>query len=210
MITTKKIDLKKKSKQLYTAFADEISEVLVPAANYLMIDGKGDPNVSKEYGEAIEALFSAAYALKFAVKKTRGIDYSVMPLEGLWWTEGGKPFESEKRNAWCWSAIILQPEYVTPQLFRDILEDMKKKQLPALSRLRFDTYSEGKAVQVMHSGPYSEEHSTIARLHQYVRDHGYTLVGKHHEIYLNTPQRTAPEKLKTILRQPVHEALTAP
>lgn len=202
--TINKVDLKKEMKQLYTAPAGEVVEVVVPGANYLMIDGKGDPNTSKEYSAAIEALFSVSYPLKFAIKKRSGIDYSVMPLEGLWWPEAGALFQGGDRSSWCWTAMILQPEDVTQPLFEEICRDVtKKKKLPALPRLRLQHYSEGKAVQTMHTGPYSEEHSTIDRLHRYATDHGYTLAGKHHEIYLNTPQRTAPEKLKTILRQPV-------
>jgi hypothetical protein len=204
MAAAKKVDLKKEQKQLYTAPIGEVSEVPVPPANYLMISGKGDPNKSKEYSEAIEALFSVAYALKFSVKKSRGIDYGVMPLEGLWWTEAGKPFQSEDKSSWCWTAMILQPEYVTQELFKSVLEEVhKKKKLPALSRIRFEKYTEGKAIQIMHIGPYSEEHSTIERLHRYAQERGYKLAGKHHEIYLNNPPRTAPPKLKTILRQPV-------
>jgi hypothetical protein len=204
MVSTKKVDLKKEQKQLYTAPTNGVSEVPVPPANYLMVSGAGDPNTSKEYREAVEALFSVSYALKFSIKKTKGIDYAVMPLEGLWWTEAGKPFQSEDKSSWCWTAMILQPEYVTQQLFKNILEEVrKKKELPALSRVRFETYREGKAIQTMHIGPYSEEHPTIERLHRYAQEHGYSLAGKHHEIYLNNPPRTAPPRLKTILRQPV-------
>ena len=199
-----KLDLKKEMKQLYTAPADAVVEITVPAANYLMIDGKGDPNTSHEYREAVEALFSVAYPLKFAVRKKEGIDYGVMPLEGLWWIEGGKPFQRENKNSWRWTAMILQPEFVTKQLFEEVLQEVKKKKkLPALPLLRMERYAEGKVVQTMHHGPYSEEDPTIARLHKHAQDQGYTLAGKHHEIYLNTPDRTAPEKLKTILRQPV-------
>jgi hypothetical protein len=204
MVATTKVDLKKEQKQLYTAPTGEVSEVPVPPANYLMVSGVGDPNTSQEYKEAVEALFSVSYALKFSVKKAKGIDYAVMPLEGLWWTEAGKPFQSEDKSSWCWTTMIRQPEYVTQELYRTVLDDVKKKKkLPALSRIRFETYAEGKAIQIMHVGPYSEEHATIERLHHYARERGYKLTGKHHEIYLNNPPRTAPPKLKTILRQPV-------
>jgi len=199
----KKLDLKKELKAFYSVAPNRIEEVTPPEASYLMIDGKGDPNTSKEYQEAIETLFSVSYPLKFAMKKSKKIDYGVMPLEGLWWTESGS-FDIREKTKWSWTAMILQPEYVTKQLLDTVLEEVrKKKELPALDRLRFTRFLEGRAVQIMHTGPYSEEQSTIERMHDYIQERGYRLAGKHHEIYLNSPQRTASSKLKTILRQPV-------
>jgi hypothetical protein len=203
-LSANKLDLKKELKSIYDAPRDSVAEVNVPSMHYLMVDGKGDPNTSPEYREAIEALFSTAYALKFAVKKSGGPDYGVMPLEGLWWAEEGKSFDPGNRNDWLWTAGIAQPAVVTEELFESTIEQVKKKKkIPSLSRLRFEPLAEGKSVQTMHVGPYSAEGPAIAKLHHYARERGYSLAGKHHEIYLNTPDRTAPEKLKTIIRQPI-------
>ncbi len=199
----KKLDWKKDLKYLYDALKDKVSEVDVPPMNYLMVNGKGDPNTSQEYREAVEALFSTAYAVKFALKKSGGADYSVMPLEGLWWPDGNTPFVPGNKQGWLWTALIAQPPMVTPQLLQTVLDQVKKKSLPALARLRFESLTEGKSVQILHVGPYSAEGPAIAGLNQYVRESGYQLSGKHHEIYLNAPDRTAAEKLKTIIRQPV-------
>jgi hypothetical protein len=203
--TLRKLDLKKELKNLYAAAADRIQELTVPDAHFLMVDGHGDPNSSPEYSEAVETLFSVSYPLKFEVRKRNAVDYSVMPLESLWWTTVGKPFSTKDKRDWCWTAMILQPEFVTKELMDRVIDDVKrKKKLAALSKLRLESFTEGRAIQVLHLGPYSEEHGTIQRLHDHAHQHGYTLTGKHHEIYLNTPQRTAADKLRTILRQPIH------
>ena len=201
-----KLDFKKELKHLYRASAKKVSLVEVPPMNFLMIDGHGDPNTSPEYAEAIEALYAVAYALKFKVKREQGIDYVVMPLEGLWWTDDPAQFDMDNRDIWKWTAMIMQPECVTAEMYRDaVAEVRKKKALSALDKMRFETYYEGLSVQILHIGPYSEEGPTIAKLHNYIEEHGYRLNGKHHEIYLSDPRRTAPERLKTILRQPVRE-----
>jgi hypothetical protein len=204
-----KLDLKKELKHLYNPPANKVTEVDVPPANYLMIGGQGDPNTSQEYRQAVEALFSVSYGLKFAVKEQVGVDYSVMPLEGLWWTKGNKPFtaaNTQNKKDWRWTAMISQPSMVTRPLLACVLEQTKKKKaLPALPLLRFEALTEGKAVQILHIGPYSAEEPTITKLHDYARERGYSLTGKHHEIYLNTPDRTAPQKLKTVIRHPVRK-----
>jgi len=201
-----KVDLKKELKHLYHPSARQVSVVDVPPLNFLMIDGAGDPNVSLEYQQAMEALFSLSYALKFKVKKSMGIDYTVMPLEGLWWTDDPGQFSMNSKEAWKWTAMIVQPEYVTSELFAEVLDEVReKKGFAALDKVRFETYHEGLSAQIMHIGPYAEEEPTIARLHGFIRDNGYELNGKHHEIYLSDPRRTAPEKLKTILRQPIRK-----
>jgi len=201
-----KVDLKKDLKHLYNPSAKEVSVVDVPPMNFLMIDGAGDPNVSPEYQQAMEALFSLSYALKFMVKKSNGVDYAVMPLEGLWWTDDPGQFSMSNKGIWKWTAMIMQPEYVTGQLFAAALaEARRKKDLVALDRVRFESYHEGLSAQIMHIGPYAAEEPTIARLHSFIRENGYELSGKHHEIYLSDPRRTAPEKLRTVLRQPVRK-----
>jgi hypothetical protein len=202
--TGKKLDLKKEMKQLYAASAKDVAEVIVPPMSYVMIDGQGDPNTSADYHAAVEALFSVSYTLKFAMKKSGGADYSVMPLESLWWTEGNKPFEWGEKSDWHWTAMIAQPSFVTREEFKSALDALKKKKdLAALPRMRFEPYKEGKSLQILHVGPYSAEGPTVARLRDRAKQNDYSFSGKHHEIYLSTPDRTAPEKLKTIIRQPV-------
>ncbi len=199
-----KTDFKREMKHLYRASARRVSVVEVPPLNFLMIDGRGDPNTSPEYAEAIEALYAVAYALKFRIKRGRGVDYVVMPLEGLWWTDDPAHFDMDNREMWNWTAMIMQPEYVTEEMYEEVVAEVrKKKALGALDRMRLETHHEGLSVQVLHVGPYAAEGPTIARLHAYIREQGYRPSGKHHEIYLSDPRRTAPERLKTILRQPV-------
>ena len=200
----KKIDLKKELKHLYSPSARNIVAIEVPEFNFLMIDGKGDPNLSKEYRDAIEALYSVSYTLKFSIKKEDGIDYSVMPLEGLWWMEDMKRFTIDNKDEWLWTMMIMQPEYVTKTKASTAIKAVaEKKDLPALPRMRFEQYSEGFVVQVLYIGPYSAEGTVIMKMHEYARQSGCELHGKHHEIYLGDPRKAAPEKLKTVLRQPV-------
>lgn len=201
-----KVDFKKEMKHLYRPSAREVSVVDVPPMNFLMVDGTGDPNLSQEYQQAMEVLFSLSYALKFRVKGSIGADYVVMPLEGLWWTDDPHQFNIDNKEIWRWTAMIMQPEYVTDELFEEVRAEVrKKKDLVALDEVRFEPYHEGLSVQIMHIGPYAAEEPTIARLHRFITENGYELNGKHHEIYLSDPRRTAPEKLKTVIRQPVRE-----
>ena len=199
-----KIDLKKDLKHLYNPSSKQVTVVDVPEMNFFMIDGEGDPNTSEAYQNAVEALFAVSYTLKFMVKKGEsGIDYAVMPLEGLWWVEDMTQFTQENKDAWKWTAMIMQPAYVTQQLAEDAVKQVeKKKALPSLSDIQFGAFHEGMAAQIMYFGPYHEEGPTIKRIHNFIRDQGYRLRGKHHEIYLSDPRRAAPNKLKTIIRQP--------
>ena len=199
-----KSDLKKEWKHLYHPSAAEISVVEVPPLNFLMVDGAGDPNTAPEYAQAVEALYALSYALKFKVKKSSGEDFAVMPLEGLWWTEDMRLFSVEHKGMWLWTMMILQPEVVTAPMAAETLDEVRKKKgLPALEKVRFETYTEGLAAQVMHWGPYADEAPNIARLHAFIHEQGCALSGKHHEIYLNDPRRTASEKMRTVLRQPM-------
>jgi hypothetical protein len=199
----KKIDLKKEQKQLYNPSAKMFSIVDVPCMNFLMVDGVGDPNRAPAYVEAIEALYAVAYGLKFKIKKDGAVDYSVMPLEGLWWVDDMRLFSAEHKEAWQWTMMIAQPEFVTVEHFAETVSEVKqKKSLPALAKIKFEPYHEGTAAQIMYIGPFADEGPTIAKLHTYISEGGYTLDGKHHEIYLSDPRKTAPEKLKTIIRQP--------
>lgn len=208
-----KIDLKKENKKLYNPSSKEVSIIDVPEMNYLMIDGEGDPNISQEYRNAIEALFSGSYKVKFISVKETTQDYVVMPLEGLWWAENMEDFSIEDKSNWKWTAMIRQPDLIMKNVVEKAIEEVeKKKKLPALSRIRFETLHEGLSAQIMHLGPYSEEEPTIEKLHNFVEEKGYefnsSMPGeKHHEIYLNNTRRTKPEKLKTIIRQPIKQKI---
>ena len=201
----KKIDYKKELKHLYKPSPKSIELVDVPEMNFLMINGQGDPNTSQEYSDAIEALYAVSYALKFIIKKGNlQIDYGVMPLEGLWWVDDMSQFSIDDKRNWKWTAMIMQPEHVTQNLFAAAREQVEKKKNPvALSKVRFELFSEGKAAQTMHLGPFSEEGPTIERIHKFVQYNGYSQTGKHHEIYISDTRKAAPEKWKTIIRQPI-------
>jgi hypothetical protein len=204
-----KIDFKKKMKPLYSPNAKEVTSVIVPEMNFIIVDGMGDPNTAQEYTDALEALYGVSYTLKFMLKKgKKSVDYTVPPLEGLWWADDMTQFIKGNKDLWKWTAMIMQPEYVTAALFHEALEQVaKKKQLPAIPKLRFEKFSEGTAAQILYIGPYSDEGPTIERIHQFIFAQGGKLSGKHHEIYLSDPRKTAPLKLKTIIRQPYKEAL---
>lgn len=202
--TGTKVDLIKQHSDLYKPSAKDVAVVDVPVMPFLMIDGAGNPNTSQDYQQAVEALYGVSYAIKFMLKKEQGLDYSVMPLEGLWWTPDMREFNVEHKERWLWTMLIAQPREVTPALFEQARAQVQqKKPSPALAQLRLEEFHEGLAAQIMHLGPYAAEGPTIARLHAFIREQGYTLDGKHHEIYLGDPRRAAPEKLKTIIRQPV-------
>jgi hypothetical protein len=198
-----KIDLKQLYPQLYAPSAKDFSYITVPPFNFLMIDGAGNPNTAPAYTEAVEALYAVAYSLRFTLKR-QGIDYGVMPLEGLWWADDPAVFAAGERDAWRWTMMILQPEWVTPALVEAaVAASAAKKALPALSKLRCETYTEGDAIQIMYRGAYADEGPVLARMHAAIAAAGQRLTGKHHEIYLGDPRKTAPANLKTILRQPI-------
>ncbi|MDQ1281027.1 MAG: hypothetical protein QG670_2291 [Thermoproteota archaeon] len=203
-----RLDLKKQLKDLYNPSSKEIVVVDVPKINFLMIDGMGNPNTAREYKEAIEALYSVSYTIKFMIKKEKAIDYTVMPIEGLWWADDMTKFRTGEKAAWKWTSMIMQPEYVTTDLFKKALDQtQKKKNLPSLSKLRFQAFHEGLSAQIMHIGSFSSEGPIIERIHAFIKEKGYDLNGKHHEIYLSDPRKAAPEKMKTILRQPIKNPL---
>jgi hypothetical protein len=203
-----KIDLKKELKHLYKPSKAKFAVVDVPEMNFLMIDGHGDPNTVPEYQQVMDALYSVAYTIKFALKENPETDdYVVPPLEGLWWVQDMAEFSLDDKDAWDWTMMIMQPAWVTPEIVAAAKEEAAaKKDLPALPNIRFEPYHEGLSVQIMYVGPYADEGPTIARLHDFAREQGYALRGKHHEIYLSDPRRTAPEKLKTVIRQPIQKA----
>ncbi|MFZ6776883.1 GyrI-like domain-containing protein [Undibacterium sp. Ji83W] len=201
-----KLDLKKQLKSVYQASATTVNEVDVPEFNFLMIDGQGDPNSSSHYAAAVEALFTVAYTLKFMFRKSSAaIDYAVMPLEGLWWADDMAAFVADRKSEWRWTMMIMQPDFITTEMVTNAITAAgKKKTLPALQELRFESFKEGHCAQILHKGPFNEEGPTIDRLHQYIDTHG-KLAGKHHEIYLSDIRKAAAENWKTIIRQPMQK-----
>jgi len=199
-----KIDYKKELKEFYRPSAKKVTEIDIPEMNFLMVDGGGAPE-SAEYKEAIEALYSVSYTLKFMIKKGDiGIDYGVLPLEGLWWADDMSDFINDNKSNWIWTMMIMQPELVSKDLVQAAIDQVKaKKNLPAIDKLRFESFQEGKCAQTLHVGPFSEEGPTVERVHSYIEECGSSLTGKHHEIYLTDIRRAAPENWKTVIRQPM-------
>lgn len=199
-----KIDLRKELKQLYKPSAKSVATVDVPPMRFLMIDGQGDPNNSTEYAAAVEALFSVSYVTKFTVKRSSSsVDYSVMPLEGLWWSDDWSSFSSGDRSAWKWTMMIMQPHFASDDVIEGAIKQVRaKKSLDAINDLRLETFAEGLCAQTLHVGPFSDEGPTIERVHAHIESTA-KLRGKHHEIYLTDIRRAAPEKWKTVIRQPM-------
>jgi len=200
-----KIDHKKTLKHLYKPSAIKIEIINVPKMNFLMIDGKGDPNTSQEFQDAVEALFGLSYTLKFMLKKDEmTIDYAVMPLEGLWWIDDMSQFNVTEKSDWKWTLMIMQPEFVTPDMVNMATDELRRKKNPvALSKIRFESFEEGKSAQVMHVGPFSEEGPTVEKVHQFIKENACERRGKHHEIYLSDLRRGNPANWKTVIRQPM-------
>ena len=200
-----KIDFRKQHRDLYQPPAKEFTVVDVPPMQFLMIDGHGDPNTAPEYQDAIEALYAVAYKVKFASKKELEQDYVVPPLEGLWWAEDMEAFTRRDKSAWDWTMMILQPQWITVEMFDGASEHIQKaKSLPAVPELRLEAYHEGLSVQILHIGSYDDEGPVLERMHGiFIPESGLRMHGKHHEIYLSDARKVAPEKLKTVLRQPV-------
>jgi hypothetical protein len=200
------LDFKKTLKDLYLPKTGEPVSVVVPKMSFLMVDGHGDPNTSQEYIDAIEALYPMAYTLKFMAKSELQKNFPVMPLEGLWWTENMNDFSVNDKSNWLWTAMIMQPDFITNAMFDRAVKLVAEKKNPKLlGKVRLETYEEGRSAQVMYVGPYSEEGPTIMKVHEFIKQNGGKLdeTNKHHhEIYLGDPRRTAPSKLKTVIRQP--------
>ncbi|MDQ8187177.1 GyrI-like domain-containing protein [Pelagicoccus sp. SDUM812002] len=198
-----KIDFKKDRKALYQPSAKAVSVVNVPAMNFLMIDGVGDPGRSKEFGESMESLYPLAYTLKFMSKLgPTAQDYVVPPLEGLWWADDMNAFIERRRDEWRWTLMIMQPDFVSEEMFAEAVDAVRKKKNPALlESVRFECFEEGESAQILHVGPFEEEGPNVTRVHEKIEELGKQRFNKHHEIYLSDPRRTAPEKLKTVLRQ---------
>ncbi len=201
-----KVDFKKTLKHLYIP-PKKFVTVEVPAMQFLMVDGHGDPNTSQEYIDAIEALYGVAYKMKFISKKILEKDYIVPPLEGLWWAEDMQTFMTREKSAWDWTMMIMTPDWISNEIFSDAVEQVRKSKNPsALEKVRLERYHEGLSVQIMHIGSYDGEGPVLAKMHsEFIPENGLVERGKHHEIYLSDPRRVAPEKLKTVLRQPVRK-----
>jgi hypothetical protein len=193
-------------RRLYSPSSKEPSIVDVPPMTFLMVNGVGDPNTSQQYKDAIEALYALSYTLKFAIKHADKVDYQVSMLEGLWWSDELDAFLAGARDAWRWTMMVRQPAAVTPERLEEArAEAARKKNLAALPGVRLEPFHEGLAAQIMHIGPYTAEAPTIQKLHDFIHAQGGDFDGrvqKHHELYLGDPRRAAPEKLKTVIRQP--------
>jgi hypothetical protein len=205
-----KIDLKRESKHLYLPSPKQAVLVDVPEMSFLMIDGAGDPNGSQEFQQAVEALYGVSYTLKFMLKKTGAFpDHAAMPLEGLWWSAKGSESVAimADKSAWKWTLMIAQSDFVTRANVSEATSQLqRKKNSPAIGKLRFERFHEALCAQIMHIGPFSTEPATIEKLHAFIHERGYRPRGKHHEIYLSDPRRVAPEKMKTVIRHPVESA----
>ncbi len=204
-----KLDLKKEFKHLYAPSSKAVEIVDVPRFNFAMLDGcigaGMTPETSTDFQEAFGALYGISYTLKFMSKLRRAdpIDYSVMAMEGLWWTESGE-FDPNTPGDWMFTMMILQPDFISEEMFQEALQKLKaKKDSPALSRLRLSALHEGLSMQIMHVGPYEQEPRTIEKMQGFARENGYRQRGRHHEIYLGDPRRSKPERLRTILRHPI-------
>lgn len=198
----------KKELDAYRARHGEFSVVDLPELQYLMLDGQGDPNDSAPFAAAIGALYSIAYTLKFASKRSLGRDYVVAPLEGLWWADDMSVFTgSGDKSSWRWTLLILTPDWIDADMFAGAVEQAKEKgkdDPELLDRVRLERLAEGRCVQTLHIGRFDDEADVLARMHEeFIPDHGFRMTGRHHEIYLSDFRRVAPEKRRTILRQPV-------
>lgn len=202
-----KYDVKKAHKELYAPSAKEFAVVEVPELHYLAVDGRGDPNSSPAYADAVEALYGTAYTLKFA-SKAAGRDFTVAPMEGLWRADDPAAFLARRKDEWEWTMMISRPDWISEDMVHAAVDRVaERRRTDALEGLRMLTLQEGTSVQILHIGSYDDETPVLERLHRsYLPEHGLTFNGDHHEIYLSDARRTAPAKLRTILRQPVKAA----
>lgn len=203
-----KLDLKKSMPSLYNQRGSDCTLVTPPVLQVVAIDGSGDPNSAQSWSDAVGALYSITYTLKFMLKKVGATpDFAVMPLEALWWVPDEAVLRMDDKSNWQWRGFMVLPGFVTQAHIDEARASAyAKKENKALSSVVFTEFDEGWSAQVLHIGPYATEPPTIARLHAFIGSSGLVPKGRHHEIYLSDPARTAPEKMKTILRQPVQKA----
>jgi len=208
-MATIKIDYKKEYKDLYLPKQQPVL-IHVPEISFFMVDGSGSPQ-GEEYQRAIQALYALSFTIKMS--KMSGnqpedyFEYVVPPLEGFWCIQEGS-FDSKHKDKWTWTSVIRQPEFVTPQMFDWALEECRKKKPDIdISKVRFETFTEGLCVQVMHIGPYVDESPSLAKITTYIKQNGLiediNEARRHHEIYLGDPRKSPPEKWRTVLRIPV-------
>jgi hypothetical protein len=205
---TDKIDFKREI-DAYRARQGQFRIVDVPDLRYLMIDGHGDPNTTPAFKDATEALYPLAYKLKFGSKQTLGRDYVVMPLESLWWADDMDSFTSARdKSRWDWTLMIMVPDWINDGMFAAAVDQLAAGDRPrSLDKVRLGPLSEGRCVQTLHVGPYDDEASVLLRMHEeFIPANALRMSGRHHEIYLSDARKVAPEKLRTILRQPVTAA----
>jgi len=195
------IDLKREYAGLHRASVRVPELVYVPELRYLAIEGQGSPE-EEAFQDAVGAMYAIAYGCRFGAKKELALDYPVMPLEGLWWTASGAEFTSVQSDDTRWMLLILVPKELPEEFFKRV-QLVAQVKAPKAALARLITLKEGRAVQVMHVGPYATEAATIARLEAFAHGSGLKFTGKHHEIYIGDPRRAAPDKLRTILRHPV-------
>lgn len=198
------VDLVKEHPELYKGKAEWV-RVTVPPRTIIAVDGAGDPNTDPSYSAALQALYGIAYTAKFTLKKASRDDFKVAPLEGLWWADDYTAFATAEKTAWNWTMFIPVPDSFDAELLEQAREAVAKKHPETdCSRVELRTIHEGECVQYLWVGPYDQESTVLLPLHQRgLEAMGLTENGHHHEVYLSDPRRTAPEKLKTILRQPV-------
>ncbi|MBU4224420.1 MAG: GyrI-like domain-containing protein [Chloroflexi bacterium] len=207
-----KLDLRKELKYLYAPSAKKVEIVEVPRFQFAMIDGQIEagegPSTSASFQEALQALYGISYTLKFTAKlrKENPIDYPVMALEGLWWVKSGE-FSFERKEDWLYTLMMLQPDFISAEMYAEALEQLRKKRgdNPSLAKMRLESFEEGLSMQIMHIGPYDDEPATIEKMDAFARENGYRPRGKHHEIYLSDPRRAEPARLKTVLRHPIEK-----
>lgn len=202
---TAKVDFKK-TLDSYRSAAGVFRIVDVPARQFFMVDGHGDPNRDPAYTDALQALYPVAYKMKFASKTDLGRDYVVPPLEGLWWAEDMEAFTTSRdKSRWDWTMMLMVPDWISRELFDSAVERVAAKDAPTrLGEVRFETFAEGLAVQTLHVGSFDDEGPVLDRMHhEFIPNNNLTLTGKHHEVYFSDFRKTAPERLRTLLRQPV-------
>lgn len=195
------LDITKAYAHYYKA-ATKPELVTIPAGRFLTIEGKGNPEAPL-FGECVQALYSVAYTIR-SIQKAQGLLFKIAKMEGLWWINANKPFEDVSRDEWFWKLMIQMPQNVSASDYRQgVALAMQKKPLEQTQHVKFESMEEGLSVQMLHTGPYTEEQGTLARMRQFMEQHQLVQNGLHHEVYLSDPRKTEPAKLKTILRIPV-------
>ena len=208
---TMAFDYKKEYKEFYLP-PRASGIVTVPAMNFLAVRGRGDPNEENgAYKQALEMLYTVAYTIKMSKMgkhEPEGyFDYVVPPLEGLWWQAGVCGVDYSRKADFQWISLIRLPEFVTKEVFDWAVREATEKKQRDFSAVELFSWEEGLCVQCMHTGPYDEEPATVAAMEAYAKARGYEedfSEGRfHHEIYLSDVRRCRPEKLKTVIRQPI-------